>query len=127
MNKERIEKDRQLLIIFSLLWVGCTLWAMRYYPLVKDFNFSGLTGNQLRVLSVISFTGLFALVMTAVYVYKMYRWYNSSLISARSVTIIFVVTALFLGLISFIIVAVIIWKSKKLIVDDQDSLSDFES
>lgn len=103
------------------------MWAMRYYPLVKDFNFSGLTGNQLRVLSVISFTGLFALVMTAVYVYKMYRWYNSSLISARSVTIIFVVTALFLGLISFIIVAVIIWKSKKLIVDDQDSLSDFES
>jgi hypothetical protein len=110
---EQLRSDRQQLLLFSLVWLAATLWGSRYYPLVQDFDFSKLPPGQLNLLLLISLGSIFGLVMTAIYVYKVAGHLNSPKFSARTVTVIFVVGAILLGLFSFLVVAVLIWKSNK--------------
>jgi hypothetical protein len=119
--KERIKKDRDFLLIFSLLWVGSVLWIIRHYPLIKDFDFSKLSAVGVNLLALASFASLFSLVATAVYVYRMYKWYNSPQAPARLMALLFLITSIVFGFVSLIIVIAIIWKSKKLLIDKQDA------
>ena len=118
--KEKIEKDRQLLLIFSLLWVASTLWVMRYYPIIRNFDLSKLSSAQLNILFAVSITSLTGLIMTSVYLYKMYSWYNSPKAPPKVMTTLFVIFSLFLGLVTIIIVIVIFWKSKKLLINKKE-------
>ena len=64
---------------------------------------------------------MLGLIMTAVYLYKMYSWYDSPKASPKAMTALFVISSLFLGLISIIIVIVIFWQSKKLLIDKEEA------
>lgn len=111
----KIEKDRQLLLIFSLLWAVSALWAFHYYPIIKDFDFSKVQAEQLNTLFLISLMNMFSLVMTSKYVYKICRWYNSPKMPPMLLTVIFVISAFSFGLASMIIVAMLYIRSKKLL------------
>ena len=116
---EQLKNDRQHMVLFSLLWVAATLWGVRYYPLVKDFDFSKLSPGQLNILLLTSLVSLFALIMTAVYVYKVAKILNHPVFSAKMVTFMFVLCALLLGLFSYIIVAILLYRSSKHILKDK--------
>jgi len=108
-------------LITTLLRVASTLWVMRYYPVIKNFDFSSLSSGQLNILFVASTASMLGLIMTAVYLYKMYSWYDSPKASPKAMTALFVISSLFLGLISIIIVIVIFWQSKKLLIDKEEA------
>ena len=110
---EHLKADRQQLLLFSLIWLAATLWGSRYYPLVQDFDFSKLPAGQLNLLLLISLGSIFGLVMTAVYVHKVAVHVNHPKFSARVATITFVISAILLGLLSFVVVAILIWQSGK--------------
>jgi di/tricarboxylate transporter len=118
---ERLKSDREHMLLFSFIWIAASLWGARYYPLVKDFDFSKLSAPQLNLLLLISLASIFGLIMTAVYVYKVAASLKLGRLSARMVTSIFVVSALLLGLFSFVIVALLVWKSNKPIIDDKNN------
>jgi hypothetical protein len=118
---ERLKSDREHMLLFSFVWIAASLWGARYYPLVKDFDFSKLSPYQMNLLLLISLASIFGLIMTAVYVYKVTASLKLSRFSPRMVTSIFVVSALFLGFLSFIVVALLVWKSNKPIIDDKDN------
>ena len=117
--KDKIAKDRQLLLIFCLIWVSSTLWIMHYYPIIKDFDFSKLSSSQQNILFLSSAVNLFSITMASIYVYKMYKWYNSPNAPAGLITALFVISCLLFGLISLVIVGVIVWKSKKMLSSDK--------
>ena len=110
---EQLKTDRHQLLLFSLIWLAATLWGSRYYPLVQDFDFSKLPPGQLNLLLLISLGSIFGLVMTAIYVHKVAGHLNYPKFSAKTATIIFVISAVLLGLLSFVIVAILIWQSGK--------------
>ena len=117
---EQITKDRQLLLIYSLLWLASTLWVMRYYPLIKSFDLSVLSRVQINILFIVSITNLLGLIMTSTYVYRMYSWLNLPNVRPGVMTTLFVILSLLLGLVSFIIIMFIFWKSKKLLLDTKE-------
>ena len=111
--KEQLKADRQQLLLFSLVWLAVTLWGSRYYPFVQDFDFSKLPAGQLNLLLLISLGSIFGLVMTAVYVHKVAAHLNHPKFSAKIATIAFVISAILLGLLSFVVVAILVWQSGK--------------
>jgi len=110
--ENQIRKDRDLLIIFFLVWVGSTLWALRYYPLIKNFDFSRLKPSQFNILFFISIINLISFIMSAIYIYKLSLWVSTSNLHRGLITFAFVATSLLFGLVSSIIVLFVLYKAK---------------
>ena len=108
-----LKRDQDFLIIFFLLWIGLTLWALRYYPLIKDFNLSGLSSLQVNTIFLISIASVFSLIMSGVYLYRLSLWLNLSNFYRIIITFAFIVTCLVLGFISVIIVILVLYRVKK--------------
>ncbi len=101
--EEKIKKDRQLLLMFFLLWLLAKP-IMQYIPQEPVF---------LKPLAGIA--GLLFLILSALYVYKMYKWYNSPKAPALAMAIIYFIFDFILPLIPLLIGAGIIYESRKLL------------
>lgn len=103
--KEKIKKDRQLLFLFFFLWLLAKL-VILYVP--QEPVFFKL---------VVSVINLILLIMSALYVYKMYKWYNSPKAPAIVMAIIYFIFDFIFPLISLLIGAGIMYESRKLLKD----------
>jgi predicted membrane protein len=100
---EKIKKDRQLLIMFFLLWVLAKI-AVSHVAQQPVF---------LRVSAGIA--ELVFLILSTLYVYKMYKWYNSPKAPPLAMAIIYIIFDFIFPLISIFIGAGIIYESRKLL------------
>lgn len=101
--KEKIKKDRQLLFIFFLLWI-LTKIAMTRVP-----------QEPLFFRPAVIVIGLIFLILSAFYVYKMYKWYNSPKAPALAMAIVYFIFDFIFPLIPILIGAGIIYESRKLL------------
>ena len=108
-----LKKNQDFLIIFFLLWIGLTLWVLRYYPLIKDFNFSKLSPSQVNIIFLISLASIFSLIMSGVYLYRVSQWLNLSNFYRIIITFVFIVVCLVSVFISAIIVILVLYGVKK--------------
>ena len=113
--KEKIQRDRQLLIIFCLIWVISSLWIIHNKSLIINQDLAKLPTNQAILIFIVSFSGLVSFIFASAYVHKMYTWYNSPRLTAKMMTTLFVVSSLIVGLVSILIVAGVLWKTKDLV------------
>jgi len=113
--KAKIKRVRLLLLMFVLLWIVLGAWKSQF----KKYDFPNLPLKQLITISLVEITRLICLVMTSIYVYKLYKWYNSSKAPALPMTIIYVIFWFIFPLISILIVSGIIWESRRLLIENE--------
>ncbi|HLD56620.1 MAG TPA: hypothetical protein VJA00_03275, partial [Candidatus Omnitrophota bacterium] len=104
-TKEKIKKDRNLLLLFFFSWLALKSVLLRP-PQEASLTYT-----------VIGLAGLSFLVLSAVYVYKIYKLYNPR--KALALAMIYFVFDFVLPLISIIIGVVVIWKSRKPLVQEK--------
>jgi uncharacterized membrane protein len=107
---ERIKKDREMLkgLFLILILSASTFFAIATY---QDPIPSVLKPFLRGFLAVLA--GL--VILTAVYIYKMYQWRYASKALSWLMAILFAACSYKFGLITLIIVIVIIWQTKQLI------------
>lgn len=103
--KEKIKKDRNLLILFFFSWLALKSVLLRT-PQEASLTYT-----------VIGLTGLSFLILAAIYVYKMYKLYNPRKALALATT--YFVFDFILPLVSIVIGAVTIWKSREMLIQEQ--------
>jgi len=111
MDKQ-IEKYRQFLLLFSLLWVNLNLLAVRYYPQLKDFDVSKLSSSDLNLLFLLAVSSLISLAASSVYIYRLAAKLKIKSFSPKIITGLFVIVSLSLGAFSMAIAAFLLWKTK---------------
>ena len=111
--KEKIRRDRKLLLMFFLLWIALSGWSLQY----KKADLSNLPQGKLIIVWGIGIMALVSLIMSCIYVFKMYKWYNSPKAPALVMAILYFIFAFILPLIPLLIGAGILWKSRELLVD----------
>ena len=121
MDKQ-IEKYRQFLLLFSLLWVNLNLLVLRYYPELKDFGISKLSSSDLNILFLLAVSSLISLAVSSVYIYRLAAKVKVKSFSPKVITGLFVVISLSLGAFSMVIAAFLLWKTKPKPVKKQDSV-----
>lgn len=110
---DNIKKEVEYLLIYFLIWLGANLWVVWKFPQVKDLNFEIFSSFQLTLLFLFSLASVFGLVMSAVYVNRLWKKCEVKSPSPQMLTFLFVVSVVFLGVLSGVLVAFIIWKAKK--------------
>ena len=103
--KERIKKDRNLLLLFFFSWLALK-GALLHPPQTASLTYT-----------VIGLLGPSFLILATIYVYKMYKLYNPRKALALAMT--YFVFDFVLPLVSIVIGVVTIWKSREALTQGQ--------
>ena len=100
---DKVKKDRSLLFIFFLLWS------------LTKMSCSNIPQDPVFLEPIVYATELIFLILSALYVYKMFKWYNSPQSPPLVMAIIYFLFDFIFPLVSILIGAGIIYESRKML------------
>ncbi len=111
---EKAKHYKELFLLFFLIWIIVNLWILQKFPQLQEFDFSEFSAKDLNILFFASFVSVIGIVMSSVYIHRLWKEYSEPGITANLLTGIYVAGLLLFGVLSVLIVGVIIYKTKKI-------------